>query len=267
MKRFAVFGNPVEHSLSPVIHQAFAHQFGHEICYVKKAVTQANFVTQVRAFFAEGGAGCNVTIPHKQNALAMAMYSHKHAHFAGVANTLWINRQGQICAENTDGIGLVLDLQRLGFPLPNARVLLLGAGGAARGVIAPLLDASVQSITLANRTFAKAQALVAFFRDVRIDCRLFTELKDDYNLIVHATSIQHSLETLAIDTQVFANDPAIYDLNYTISRQPTTFMRQAYQAGCTQCTDGLGMLIYQAAQSYRIWQGVMPVVGEVFNLF
>lgn len=250
--RFAVMGNPVAHSLSPMIHQQFAAQFGHEITYEKILINEAHFSKQVYGFFNQGGKGLNITLPCKTQAYELCEEVTDRAKAAAAANTLWMEK-GRIHGDNTDGIGLVRDLERY-FDLNNKSILILGAGGAAAGIIAPLWSKNPAKITLANRTIKKAQALQERFPQIQV-CSL-TELGAGFDLLINATSLSLEDKTISLPESVWSTKPLCYDLSYKC-RTDTAFVKLAKENDC-QGMDGLGMLVEQAAESYSIWQGVKP---------
>ena len=258
--RYAVFGNPVAHSRSPAIHQMFAAQEGVAIEYERLLAEPGCFAQAAATFFAAGGAGANVTVPFKTDACAWADSLSERASAAGAANTLIKQANGRIHADNTDGLGLVADIGRnFQVALAGKHILLIGAGGAARGVILPLLECRPASLTLANRTAAKAQELAAIFG---IRTAELGELPAaGFDIIINATSGSLSGQVPAIAPAIFAQCELAYDMAY--GREPTAFMRFAAEAGAQRSTDGLGMLVEQAAESYRLWRGFSPTTASV----
>lgn len=261
MDRYAVFGNPINHSKSPFIHQQFAAQTGEQLSYQAILAPVDGFAESWQAFVAAGGKGGNVTLPFKEQAFQLAEILSGRATLAGAVNTLYFNEQGQLCGDNTDGVGLVADLERLQAPLTDAVVLLLGAGGASRGVIGPLLSAGVRQIVLANRTEAKAEAIAALFPGQVTACRLDNIPRQPYPVIINATSSGLSGERPQIDAQLLSGCQFAYDMLY--ASEPTPFLRWCQQKGVAQIADGLGMLVSQAAESFRIWRGKWPDVLPV----
>ena len=254
--RYAVFGNPVTHSRSPAIHQMFAAQEGTAIEYERLLAEPGCFAQAAAAFFAAGGAGANVTVPFKTDACALS----ERARAAGAANTLIKQADDRIHADNTDGLGLVADISRnFQVALAGKRILLIGAGGAARGVILPLLECRPASLTIVNRTAAKAQELAAIF-GIRA-AELGQLPAAGFDIIINATSGNLSGQVPAIAPAVFAQCELAYDMAY--GREPTAFMRFAAEAGARQSADGLGMLVEQAAESYRLWRGFSPTTASV----
>lgn len=264
LARYAVIGNPIAHSRSPQIHTLFSQQTGKPLSYERLLAPVDGFTGAVAAFVAEGGLGLNVTVPFKLDAYALASdHLSSRARLAGAVNTLsW--RDGAWHGCNTDGVGLVSDLQRLGVRLTDASVLLVGAGGAARGVLQPLAQAGCARIHVVNRTAARALELAEAWRatgvepQTRVTAGGLTDaaLPGGWNLVVNATA--SGLQDAAPDLPagLYAPGAAAYDMMY--GAQPTAFMRQARQDGAALTADGLGMLVGQAAESFFIWHGVRP---------
>jgi len=260
--RYAVIGNPIAHSKSPAIHTQFAQQTGERVAYDRVLAPVDGFVAAVREFIAQGGCGMNVTVPFKLDAHALADRLSPRAAAAGAVNTLRFDADG-IFGDNTDGFGLVRDIDaNLGVPLAGARVLLLGAGGAARGVVLPLLERGPRALTIANRTAAKADALVAQFADAARDagCTLTgggpaAIGAQPYDVIVNATAGSLDAALPACDDRAFGANTLAYDMMY--GAEPTVFMRHARSLGA-RAADGLGMLVEQAAESFYVWRGVRP---------
>lgn len=254
---YAVMGNPVAHSLSPVIHQLFAAQTGRSLFYEKIQIDEARFEQQVIDFFNAGGRGLNITLPCKQRAFTLSNSQSPRCLQARSANTLW-TQAGTLHADNTDGVGLLRDLNHY-LDLTGKTILLLGAGGAARGIIGPLLAASPALLTIANRTVEKAHDLQQEFSQTQSSG--FAELNQAYDVIINATAV--SLDSQAIDVPkvVIEGRPFCYDLSYRINGI-TPFVAWA-QSHCCMAVDGLGMLLEQAAESFFIWHGVMPDTAPV----
>ena len=262
---YAVAGNPIAHSKSPVIHQSFAEQARQKIHYGRLQPDINSFALAAKSFFAAGGKGMNVTVPFKLDAQAFADVLSSRAQLAGAVNTLW-TKDGKIYGDNTDGAGLVRDLLAQGIAIHLSRILLLGAGGAARGVIGPLLEQSPKCLVIANRSNAKAQELVKLFADlavskeVALESRTLVKLEDaaktpyPFDLIINATAAGLSDES-PLSTQAAANifvpSSFAYDMVYGKS---TAFMQQALQKGA-RVSDGLGMLVEQAADAFLLWRG------------
>ena len=260
---YCVFGNPIAHSRSPVIHAAFAAQSGENMVYEARLAALDGFPKAVGDFVAAGGKGANVTVPFKEEAFRLSTRLSERAARAGAVNTLAFNG-GEIVGDNTDGAGLVADVSgNLGFALAGKRILLLGAGGAARGVVAPLLAAKPAVLCLANRTANKAQALAAEFADVAVlGASSFQELAGkSFDLVINATSASLSGESLPLPPGVFAAGSLAYDMMY--GKGDTPFMAQARSQGAGRCSDGLGMLVEQAAEAFLVWRGVRPATAAV----
>jgi shikimate dehydrogenase len=259
--RYAVIGNPIAHSRSPQIHAAFARQTGEDLSYEALLAPADGFARAVRDFLAAGGKGMNVTVPFKQQAWQLADTRSPRAEAAKAVNTLVCSAAG-VHGDNTDGVGLVADLRRnLGFDLAGKRILLLGAGGAARGVILPLLGEQPASLTLANRTLAKAQGLRAEFAagaaDCVIDASSFADLTGrQFDLVINATAASLSDEVPHLPARIYAPLSLAYDMVY--GKGLTPFLRAAEAEGAARLADGLGMLVEQAAESFFLWRGVRP---------
>lgn len=257
--RFAVMGNPIAHSLSPYIHHCFAKQTGIELSYERILIPEENFETQVTHFFVQGGKGLNITLPFKQRAFELAALKTPRCQQAKAANTLWMSAS-QLHADNTDGIGLLRDLVKY-QKIEGKRVLLLGAGGAARGIIGPLLEAKIAELTLVNRTEDRAKALQADFPSLK--CSRLTELTGQYDLIINATSASLGEANLALPPSVLTSSTLCYDLAYNKDGL-TPFVQWARQEGVVGL-DGLGMLVEQAAEAFFIWHGVRPETEAVLK--
>ncbi len=264
MYKFAVFGNPVQHSLSPTIHNLFARQCDLSVQYDAIECTLSAFAITVRDFFLCGGHGANVTLPFKEHAFALANTVSSAARLAGAANTLCRSDDRTLFAENTDGLGLIRDLTTTqGLNLTHCRILLLGAGGAARGVLGPLMQATTHPVTLVNRTLAKAKDVAAHFSRVgKVITRSYAELADDhYDVIINATSASLSSTLPALPDTLSCRNALVYDMMY--SKKPTIFMQWAKNQGASVVCDGLGMLLEQAAESFYLWTQHRPEVLAV----
>lgn len=262
--RYAVFGNPIKHSKSPRIHAAFAEQTEQSLEYDAIEAPADDFAAAWRAFVAEGGRGANVTVPFKLDAFALAEVLTPRAQLAGAVNTLALGVDGKIHGDTTDGVGLVRDLEAHAAPLAGARVLLLGAGGASRGVIEPLLASGVSSLTIANRTAAKAEALAALFADKgSVTGCGFEAVEGAFDLVINATSASLAGDLPPLPKALFATDGLAYDMMY--AAEPTVFLRWASAQGA-RTVDGLGMLIEQAAESFWIWRQVRPDTAPLREL-
>ena len=259
--RYAVFGNPVAHSRSPEIHRQFAAQEHVEIEYDRICAEIGGFAPSAERFFAEGGQGANVTVPFKTDAFDWVDEHSARAAAAGAVNTVIPLGGGRFLGDNTDGAGLVGDMVRQGVPPEGKHVLLLGAGGAVRGVIPSLLDEHPASITVANRTPEKARILAQRFG---IQTALMQDLPSGYfDVVINGTSGGLSGQLPDIAPAVFGRCGLAYDMVYGKGAEP--FLHFARQSGAKQTADGLGMLIGQAAVSYRLWRGFVPDVAPVIR--
>lgn len=262
--RYAVIGNPIAHSRSPAIHARFAEQVGHRLEYGRILGPLDGFAAAVDAFRAEGGRGLNVTVPFKLEAFAYARRRTPRAQAAGAVNTLAFDGQ-DVLGDNTDGAGLARDIAgRLGVAMADASVLLLGAGGAARGVVLPLLEAGVGRVAVVNRTAARAHELAAAFADPRVTGHGYEafDAAARFDLVVNATSAGLGGEPPPVPAPWFATAALAYEMVY--GPRPTAFMLAAQAAGCARVSDGLGMLVEQAAESFRLWRGVLPDTAPVY---
>ena len=260
--KYAVIGNPVAHSKSPEIHARFAQQTGEQIGYERLLAPLDRFEQTVDAFMDAGGRGANVTVPFKLEAYALATELSVRAQAAGAVNTLCLNGD-VIFGDNTDGVGLVTDIvQNAGIALHGKRLLLLGAGGAARGVLLPLLEQQPAALVIANRTLEKATLLVQEFSAPHgvLHASGYHMLTGAYDVIINATSASLADALPPLDGAVFAPGALAYDMMY--SRDATPFMRFAAGHGAA-VRDGLGMLVEQAAESFFVWRGVRPDTGPV----
>ena len=266
--QFAVFGHPISHSLSPVIHQAFALQLGVELEFHALDVSPDAFVGAVRHFFASGGRGANVTLPHKAAAFAMAEQRSAVATRCGTANVLTPLAAGQLAAHNTDGDGMVRDItERHSVDLRGHVALLLGAGGAARGVAWSLLEAGVKTLTIVNRTPETAEQLVDAIGDPgRANTRYWADLATigSYDLIVNATSAGVLGESLQLPFSLAGARALCYDLSY--GPAAVSFVTWAKTAGARYAFDGLGMLVETAADAFALWHGERPDTEPVYQL-
>jgi shikimate dehydrogenase len=272
LDQYAVVGHPVAHSRSPEIHASFAQATGQNLHYGRIDPGPEGLSAAVQAFRQQGGRGLNITLPFKEQALTLANQLSARARLAGAANTLCFHDH-QIEADNTDGAGLVQDLsQNLNWPLAGASVLILGAGGAARGVVAPLLEAGVAQLVIANRNPQRAKELLTHLHHAGLPpsqgqklaaCALTEIPQRPYDLIINATSGGHGGALPTIAPQLLAATPRVYDLSYGAAAQP--FLEFARAMGVRQCADGLGMLIEQAAESFRLWRGVRPDTAPLLS--
>ena len=257
--RYAVMGNPVAHSKSPRIHVLFAHQFKHHIEYTAIQVDEGGFAQAVEQFRANGGAGLNVTVPFKQEAYRLATHRSERANTAQAVNTLRFEPDGGLFGDNTDGAGLVHDLEKnLGVQLKDKRILILGAGGAVRGVLQPLLHRHPALLVIANRTVSKARDLAGEFAHYgKIEASGFRELKGrHFDIVINGTAASLKGQVPPLPDNLFTTRALAYDMMYGDKSKP--FLDWAAVHGAEQVVDGLGMLVEQAAESYLIWHGVRP---------
>ena len=256
--RYAVFGHPIAHSKSPLIHAAFARQTGQDMTYEAVLAPLDGFAASVAAFIAAGGRGANVTVPFKEQAYKLADRLTPRAERAGAVNTLKFDADG-ILGDNTDGAGLVADLSRnLKRPLAGRRILLLGAGGAARGVIEPLLDQQPAALIIANRTVSRAQELAELFGRGVI-ARGFDGIDTPFDVVINATAASLAGELPPLSPRVFTANTLAYDMMYG---RETPFLTFARSHGAATA-DGLGMLVEQAAEAFFLWRGVRPDTAPV----
>jgi len=267
MSQFAVFGHPISHSLSPRIHHAFAQQFDIELEYRAIDAVPTQFDAAVRRFFDAGGVGANVTLPHKAAAFALADECSIAASRAGTANVLTRLADGRLASHNTDGDGMLRDLtERHGVDLRGQRALLLGAGGAARGVAWNLLDAGMQTLTIVNRSPEAAATLAAAIGEpARAHARGWDELATigGHDLIVNATSAGVLGVALQLPFGLLGNHAVCYDLSY--GKAATGFLDWATAAGARRAFDGLGMLVETAADAFALWHGRRPDTEPVYR--
>jgi len=262
--QYAVIGNPIGHSMSPRIHTAFAHQTGQNMNYEALLAPVNAFAAGVDAFHRRGGRGLNVTLPFKGEAFRIATRCSKRAVEAQAVNTLRFDGDA-IYGENTDGIGLVNDLMlNLGRTITGQSVLLLGAGGAARGAIGPLLDQKPRQLVLANRSLEKARSLAQSFRGAIDACNYAALAGRCFDLVINATSASLSDELPPLPSGVFATGALAYDMMY--GKSDTPFLAFARSEGAAVLADGLGMLVEQAAESFFIWRGLRPDTAPVVKL-
>lgn len=270
MDRYVVFGNPIAHSKSPVLQRLFAEQTGQSMQYDALLAPLDDFAGCASAFFQEG-RGANVTVPFKEDAYRLANSLTPRAQRAGAVNTLSKQADGTLLGDNTDGAGLVRDLTvNAGFSLKGKRILILGAGGAVRGVLEPMLAESPASVTIANRTVDKAEVLAELFSDLGpVAASGFDWLHEPVDLIINATSASLAGEVPPIASSLIEPGQTLcYDMMY--GKEPTPFCVWATEQGAGQVMDGLGMLAEQAAEAFYVWRGVRPdttpVLAEVRRL-
>ncbi|MFC7420153.1 shikimate dehydrogenase [Iodobacter arcticus] len=261
--KYLVLGNPIAHSKSPQIHQAFAAQFHLEnFVYERCLAPLDGFATVVADFVAAGGKGANVTVPFKEDAFRLSAVLTPRAAAAGAVNTLKVNADGSLLGDNTDGAGLVSDLLRYGS-LAGKRILLLGAGGAAAGVLQPLLAEQPSSLCIANRSPERAQALAQRFTSqaLPVQSSAFEAINGPFDVVINATSASLSGQNLALPAGIFASGSLAYDMMY--GKGETPFLAEARLGGALQCVDGLGMLVGQAAEAFYLWTGLRADVEPV----
>lgn len=262
--RYAVIGHPVAHSRSPFIHERFARQTGQDLTYERIETGPSSFSPAALAFFAEGGRGLNVTMPFKPEAARLCTELTPRAQRAGAVNTLHLLPDGTLAGDNTDGTGLVRDLlDNQGLAVAGRRVLLLGAGGAARGVLAPLLELQPRALVVANRSAERAHELARLFADAGpvSGCDFGGLGNEPFDLLVNATSASLAGEALPLPPTVAEAHSFCYDMAY--GAEDTPFMRWAQARGCTRSAMGLGMLVEQAAEAFLFWRGVRPDTAAV----
>ncbi|QDQ27235.1 shikimate dehydrogenase [Chitinimonas arctica] len=260
--RYAVIGNPIAHSKSPAIHAAFALQTGQKLNYTRLEAPLDGFSDCAAEFLAMGGKGCNVTVPFKEEAYRFANRLSARAELAGAVNTLWLDDDGLV-GDNTDGAGLCRDLLRH-TELRGKRILLLGAGGAARGVIAPLLAEKPARLLLANRSADKATQLAERFSAANLQATGLDALAGQaFDLVINATSASLAGQQLPLPPSLWRLETVAYDMMY--GKEETPFLAQAAAGGVAMRLDGLGMLVEQAAEAFYLWRGVRPETQPVLT--
>ena len=264
--RYGVMGYPVSHSRSPVIHRLFALQTNQDIQYELLQVAPSKFETAIKQFQRTGGKGLNITVPHKSEVTRLVDHLSSRANTAGAVNTL-VFKDDEIIGDNTDGIGLMRDLLvNLNVNLTDASILILGAGGATRGIVAPLLDAEPKSITIANRTLSKARILAEHFSAMgTVHAIRFKEVRptSSFDLIINATSAGVKGEVPPYPESAISDRTYCYDLSYGLT--PTPFSSWAARKGAAHSVMGWGMLVEQAAESFLLWRGVRPDTQKVLK--
>ncbi|MGE8540071.1 MAG: shikimate dehydrogenase [Acinetobacter sp.] len=258
-KQFAVIGNPIEQSRSPELHHAFAVKTGIDLNYSKRLAPIDGFDASMQEFFAQGGSGMNVTVPFKEQAFAACAVLTERAKIAKAVNTLWM-QDGQLHGDNTDGQGLVEAIQALDWNLSQTDILIIGAGGATRGVIYPLVKAGAKKIVIANRTLARAEQLIADLKNAVPEAELsaigLDALQGEFDIVINATSA--SLSGDALELPATLQFKHAYEMAYG---KPSSFLDQA-KARAIPTSEGFGMLVGQAIESFRIWNGVKPNLKE-----
>ena len=262
---YAVFGNPIQQSKSPQIHALFAEQFALDLLYTRKEVALDGFDAAAAAFFQSGGKGLNITTPFKHDAYSFANQLTARARRAGAVNTLAVGENGEIIGDTTDGVGFVRDLcKNLGWQVSDKRLLIIGAGGAVRGVLEAILGETPAELVVANRTVSKAESLAKGFVDfgnIR-GCGLDQLADRDFDLVINGTSASLAGESVALPEALFANTSYCYDMAY--APEPTPFLTWAAPF-CESASDGLGMLVEQAAESFQIWTKKRPDTNPVIE--
>ena len=272
LDQYAVFGNPISHSRSPFIHDCFARQQNQQMQYRAIEVALDSFAQAVSQFLQAEGKGLNVTVPFKEQAWSLAEQRTPRAERAGAVNTLWRDEQGRICGDNTDGVGLVNDLvHNNGVKLEGASLLMLGAGGAVRGVLQPLIEAGCRKIMIVNRTAEKAHALAAHFSEIlpsdqQLAAGGYEDLENTeaYDVIINGTSASLAGNLPPVNTSVVSANTLCYDMMY--GAKPTAFCQWAIDHSAARAIDGLGMLVEQAAEAFLCWRGVRPETAPVIAL-
>lgn len=260
--RYAVIGNPIEHSKSPLIHAAFARQLGQDMVYERLLAPLGGFADTVAEFRAQGGRGLSVTVPFKEDAFQYATRLTRRAELAHAVNTLNFLEGGEVFGDTTDGVGLVRDIRdNLGYALQDKSILLMGAGGAARGVIQPLLEERPACLMVVNRTPAKAVALKESFEQIKGGG--YADLGgQQFDVVINATASSLNNDLPPLPEDVFAAGALAYDMMYG---RETPFMAFAREQGAGRVADGLGMLVEQAAVAFQIWRGVFPQTRPVIQ--
>lgn len=266
MDRYAVLGNPVAHSKSPQIHAAFALQTGQKIAYEALLIPLDEFAARSSDFIEGGGRGFNVTLPFKQEAWQWVNRSSERAQVAGAVNTVSVDQGGRINGDNTDGAGLVADITcNRHWPIEGEEILIVGAGGAVRGVLQSILKAQPSRLVIANRTFEKAVMLSDEFKSTGdISALRLDHLHDPFDLIINGTSASLQGEVPNLDASIVDSNCRCYDMMYAAHATP--FIRWATSLGARSVSDGLGMLVEQAALAFEIWRGVKPQTKPVIDL-
>ena len=264
--QYGVVGHPISHSWSPFIHGLFAKQTDQSLVYRLYDIAPGNFRAQVLEFFTRGGRGLNVTVPHKEAAAELANELTARADRAGAVNTLLLNPDHTLLGDNTDGHGLVTDLQKnLGLQIVNQRLLILGAGGATRGVVEPLLATGLAELVIANRTPDRAINLASLFADLGAvrGCG-FEDVGDEpFDIVINATAAGLAGAVPNVAGSVIAAHTVCYDMSY--SKSATPFVTWAIEQGCARAHKGWGMLVEQAAESFTLWRGVRPDTEPVLT--
>jgi shikimate dehydrogenase len=260
---YCVIGDPITHSRSPEIHRFFADQQADSIKYESKRVDEASFQNFVRNFFESGGAGLNITLPHKESAYLLCDELSERAALSRAVNTLFMDDLGLLHGENTDGLGLVRDIvNNHGIVIRDKRILIIGAGGAARGVIHDLASCNPASVSIINRTHHRAEALAKYFNVEALEVKVAFER--NFDLIINATASSLVGELPPICSEMLAPNCCCYDMMY--SKEDTSFVRWARENGVSRTMDGLGMLVEQAAEAFFLWRGSRPITAPLLKI-
>lgn len=266
LDKYVVIGNPVAHSKSPFIHNQFALQTKQKMQYERLWVEIGRLPEALDKFIKDSGKGASITAPFKIDAFVYADYCTERATRAGAVNTVKFDENGDCFADNTDGLGIVRDIKiNLAWPIRGKRLLILGAGGAIRGVLEPLLAERPADLVIANRTVSKAITLANEFADLKqITACSFEQLNNHFDLIINGTAASLLGEVPPISPKILQPTTHCYDMAY--GNEPTVFMQWAQSYGCENCSDGLGMLVEQAAEQFYIWRGIRPETAPVLEM-
>ncbi|MTI14194.1 shikimate dehydrogenase [Sansalvadorimonas verongulae] len=264
--QYAVMGNPIKHSKSPIIHALFAEQTGERLRYEALLVPTDGFGEAVELFYQDKGCGLNITVPFKQDAWNAAERMTGRARRAGAVNTLWKDETGTLWGDTTDGVGLVRDLtENNGVTLSKKRVLILGAGGAVRGVLEPILEQGSAEVVIANRTVSRAEELAKLFGELgKVSACGFTEVEREFDVVINGTSASLEGECPPLPDSAITAQTAVYDMMYGAG--DTVFNSWAKSRGAEKVMDGLGMLVEQAAESFSIWRNKRPDTQPVIQM-
>jgi shikimate dehydrogenase len=264
---YAVFGNPIEHSKSPDIHAAFAKSTGENIIYKKQKINIGFFDRAASEFFKSGGKGLNITVPFKLDAYNFSEKITRRAKIAGAVNTLSLRNDGKIVGDTTDGIGISHDIiNNLGWEINGKKVLILGAGGAVRGILQPILELLPQHLVIANRTIKKAEALSENFAEMGhiVGCDFEMLSGQKFDVVINGTSATLTNKILSLPNGLFKKNAVCYDMAY--GTEHSAFLEWAKKNGALEISDGLGMLVEQAAESFYIWRGIRPDTAKVISM-